>query len=185
MPMEEVDGGLRRKAKAVNFGIVYGISDFGLSRDLNVTRKEAKQYIDSYFAKCVGVKKFIDEIVQEAREAGYVTTLFGRRRELPEINSKNFMRRGFAERTAMNTPIQGSAADIIKKAMIEVDSALRKGGFKSRMLLQVHDELVVEVVKEELEEVTALVKDLMERAVQLSVPLTVDVNYGENWMDAK
>ena len=185
VPMEEVDGGLRRKAKAVNFGIVYGISDFGLSRDLNVTRKEAKQYIDSYFAKCVGVKKFIDEIVQEAREAGYVTTLFGRRRELPEINSKNFMRRGFAERTAMNTPIQGSAADIIKKAMIEVDSALRKGGFKSRMLLQVHDELVVEVVKEELEEVTALVKDLMERAVQLSVPLTVDVNYGENWMDAK
>ena len=185
VPMEEVDSGLRRKAKAVNFGIVYGISDFGLSRDLNVTRKEAKQYIDSYFAKCVGVKKFIDEIVQEAREAGYVTTLFGRRRELPEINSKNFMRRGFAERTAMNTPIQGSAADIIKKAMIEVDSALRKGGFKSRMLLQVHDELVVEVVKEELEEVTALVKDLMERAVQLSVPLTVDVNYGENWMDAK
>ncbi|MBQ5636074.1 MAG: DNA polymerase I, partial [Selenomonadales bacterium] len=183
--MEDVDSGLRRKAKAVNFGIVYGISDFGLSRDLNVTRKEAKQYIDSYFAKCVGVKKFIDDIVQEAREKGYVTTLFGRRRELPEINSKNFMRRGFAERTAMNTPIQGSAADIIKKAMIEVDRALREGGFKSRMLLQVHDELVIEVVKEELDEVTALVKDLMERAVQLSVPLTVDVNYGANWMDAK
>ena len=185
VPMEDVDSGLRRKAKAVNFGIVYGISDFGLSRDLNVTRKEAKQYIDSYFAKCVGVKKFIDEIVQEAHDKGYVTTLFGRRRELPEINSKNFMRRGFAERTAMNTPIQGSAADIIKKAMIEVDGALRKGGYKSRMLLQVHDELVVEVVKEELTEVTALVKELMERAVQLSVPLTVDVNYGTNWMDAK
>jgi DNA polymerase-1 len=183
--MEDVDSGLRRKAKAVNFGIVYGISDFGLSRDLNVTRKEAKQYIDSYFAKCVGVKTFIDDIVQEAREKGYVTTLFGRRRELPEINSKNFMRRGFAERTAMNTPIQGSAADIIKKAMIEVDRALREGGFKSRMLLQVHDELVIEVVKEELDEVTALVKNLMERAVQLSVPLTVDVNYGANWMDAK
>ena len=132
-----------------------------------------------------GVKKFIDEIVQEARDAGYVTTLFGRRRELPEINSKNFMRRSFAERTAMNTPIQGSAADIIKKAMIEVDSALRSGGFKSRMLLQVHDELVIEVVKEELEQVTVLVKELMERAVQMSVPLTVDVNYGENWMDAK
>ena len=185
VPMDEVDSSLRRKAKAVNFGIVYGISDFRLSRDLNVTRKEAKQYIDSYFKKCVGVKKFIDEIVQEARDAGYVTTLFGRRRELPEINSKNFMRRSFAERTAMNTPIQGSAADIIKKAMIEVDSALRSGGFKSRMLLQVHDELVIEVVKEELEQVTVLVKELMERAVQMSVPLTVDVNYGENWMDAK
>ena len=185
VPIDEIDSDLRRKAKAVNFGIVYGISDFGLSRDLNVTRKEAKQYIDSYFKKCVGVKKFIDDIVARAHEEGYVTTRFGRRRDLPEINSSNFMRRGFAERTAMNTPIQGTAADIIKKAMIEVESALRQGGFKSRVLLQVHDELVLEVVKEELEKVTELVKTLMERAVELTVPLTVDVNYGDNWADAK
>lgn len=185
LPIEEIDGDLRRKAKAVNFGIVYGISDFGLSRDLNVTRKEAKQYIDNYFKKCVGVKKFIDDIVARAHEEGYVTTRFGRRRDLPEINSSNFMRRSFAERTAMNTPIQGTAADIIKKAMIEVDDALRKGGFVSRVLLQVHDELVLEVVKEELDAVTELVRTLMEGAVELTVPLTVDVNYGENWADAK
>ena len=183
--MENVDADLRRKAKAVNFGIVYGISDFGLSRDLNVTRKEAKQYIDSYFKKCVGVKAFIDEVVARAHENGYVTTLFGRRRDLPEINSSNFMRRGFAERTAMNTPIQGTAADIIKKAMIAVDSVLRERDFKSRVLLQVHDELVLEVVKEELAAVTDVVKTSMEQAVSLRVPLTVDVNYGNNWSAAK
>ena len=123
--------------------------------------------------------------MEYAKENGYIKTLFGRRRVINEIRSSNFNLRSFGERAAMNMPLQGSSADIIKKAMIEVDRALREGGFKSRMLLQVHDELVIEVVKEELDEVTALVKDLMERAVQLSVPLTVDVNYGANWMDAK
>lgn len=185
VPIESVDDDLRRKAKAVNFGIVYGISDYGLSRDLNVSRKEAKQYIDSYFAKCVGVKEFIDEIVDRAHAQGYVTTMFGRRRDLPEINSKQFMRRGFAERTAMNTPIQGSAADIIKKAMIDVDRVLREGRYKSRVLLQVHDELVLEVVKEELETVAEAVKRSMQQAVTLDVPLTVDVSYGTDWSAAK
>lgn len=185
MPMEEVNDELRRKAKAVNFGIVYGISDFGLARDLSVTKKEAKQYIENYFAKCVGVKRFIDEVVDRAHAQGYVTTLFGRRRDLPEINSKQFMRRGFAERTAMNTPIQGTAADIIKKAMIDVDQALRSGNYRSRVLLQVHDELVLEVTEDELTKVADLVKQSMEQAVTLDVPLTVDVSYGKDWSVAK
>ena len=185
VPIESVDDELRRKAKAVNFGIVYGISDYGLAKDLNVTRKEAKQYIDNYFAKCVGVKKFIDEIVDRAHATGYVTTMFDRRRDLPEINSMQFMRRGFAERTAMNTPIQGTAADIIKKAMIDVDNALRSGNYKSRVLLQVHDELVLEVVESELTAVSELVKTAMEQAVTLDVPLIVDISYGKNWSAAK
>lgn len=185
VPMEEVTSELRSRAKAVNFGIVYGISDYGLSRDLNVTRKEAAQYIENYFDKCAGVKKFIDEVVQEAHKQGYVTTLFGRRRYLPDINSSNYNQRSFAERTAMNTPIQGTAADIIKKAMIDVYRELKKQDLRSRILLQVHDELLLEVVEEEIEIVTAILKEAMQQTVSLNVPLTIDVNTGDNWAKAK
>ena len=158
VPLELVSGELRSRAKAVNFGIVYGISDYGLARDLGVTRKEAGAYIESYFEKCPGIKAFIDRMVADAHEKGYVTTLLGRRRYLPEINSKNYMQRSFAERTAMNTPIQGTAADIIKKAMIAAYRALRQAGLRSRILLQVHDELVLEVVQEERETVTRILR---------------------------
>lgn len=183
--MNEVTSEMRSKAKAVNFGIVYGISDYGLSRDLGVTRKEASQYIESYFKTCSGVKEFIDQIVKEAHIKGYVTTLFGRRRYLPDINSSNFNQRSFAERTAMNTPIQGTAADIIKKAMIDVYNQLRDNHLRSRILLQVHDELVLEVIDGEVAKVAEIVQQAMERAVQLSVPLTADVKIGVNWAQAK
>ncbi|WP_110956149.1 DNA polymerase I [Anaerosinus massiliensis] len=185
VPMEQVTSELRSRAKAVNFGIVYGISDYGLSRDLNVTRKEAAQYIESYFDKCAGVKNFIDRVVEEAHQKGYVTTLFGRRRYLPDINSSNYNQRSFAERTAMNTPIQGSAADIIKKAMIDVYRELNKTNLKSRILLQVHDELLLEVSEDEVETVTNIVKKAMQEAIKLTVPLTVDVNVGKSWAQAK
>lgn len=185
VPMDLVSGELRSRAKAVNFGIVYGISDYGLARDLGVSRKEAGAYIESYFEKCPGVKRFIDRMVRDAHEKGYVTTLFGRRRRLPEINSKNYMQRSFAERMAMNTPIQGTAADIIKKAMIDAYRALRVAKLRSRMLLQVHDELVLEVVEEERETVARILKDAMQQAVSLDVPLTVDVHAGDTWASAK
>lgn len=185
VPMDEVSGELRSRAKAVNFGIVYGISDYGLSRDLNVSRKEAGAYIASYFDKCTGIKIFIDQIVADAHQNGYVTTLFGRRRYLPEINSSNYNQRSFAERTAMNTPIQGTAADIIKKAMIDVYQALKKQNLRSRILLQVHDELVLEVVETEIETVSQILKQAMQQAVILNVPLTIDINIGENWAKAK
>ncbi|QJW48833.1 hypothetical protein HA075_26560 [bacterium BFN5] len=159
--------------------------DYGLSRDLGVTRKEAAQYIESYFKTCSGVKEFIDQIVKEAHSKGYVTTLFGRRRYLPDINSSNFNQRSFAERTAMNTPIQGTAADIIKKAMIDVYTQLRDNHLQSRILLQVHDELVLEVMDGEVAKVAEIVQQAMERAVQLSVPLTADVKIGVNWAQAK
>ena len=183
--MDEVDGDLRRKAKAVNFGIVYGISDYGLSQDLHIPRAEAKEYIEKYFAKCQGVKSFIDKVVAEAKENGYVLTRYGRRRDLPAIRSSNFNQRSLAERMAMNTPIQGTAADIIKLAMIRADRALREAGLKSRILLQVHDELVLEVTKDELSQVTALLQEAMEKAAELSVPLTIDINTGRNWAEAK
>lgn len=183
--MEEVTAEMRSRAKAVNFGIVYGISDYGLSRDIGVSRKEAAFYIDSYFARYPGVKSYMDNTVTEAHEKGYVTTLFGRRRFLPDINSRNFNLRSFAERTAMNTPIQGAAADIIKKAMVDVYRALRHHELRSRILLQVHDELVLEVVNEEKNLVEKIVKDAMEHAVELSVPMIVDVKFGGNWAQAK
>lgn len=182
---EEVTGEMRSRAKAVNFGIVYGISDYGLSRDIHVSRKEAAQYIDSYFALYQGVKELMDRMVEQAHEQGYVTTLFGRRRYLPDINSKNFNLRSFAERTAMNTPIQGTAADIIKKAMIAVQQKLKKEKLVSRVLLQVHDELVLEVTEKEIPEVSRLVKEAMETVVDLKVPLIADVKLGENWALAK
>ncbi len=185
VPMDQVTPILRRHAKAVNFGIVYGISDFGLSNGLGISRKDAAKYIGDYFGKYVGVKTFMDEMVQKAHKDGFVTTMFGRRRELPTIRSKNYVQRSLAERMAMNTPIQGTAADIIKLAMIEVYRRLREGGFKSRMLLQVHDELVLEVKENESEAVSALLKDAMENAVKLSVPLTIDIHCGKDWAEAK
>ena len=176
---------MRFRAKAVNFGIVYGISDYGLSQGINVSRKEAAEYIAGYFARYPAVKAFIDSTILEARMTGYVSTLFGRRRYLPDINSSNFNLRAFAERTAMNTPVQGTAADIIKKAMIQVHHALRQHGLKSRMLLQVHDELVLEAPSGEVDLVKTLLRSAMENAAALSVPLTVDIKQGLNWAETK
>lgn len=185
VPISEVTAELRSRAKAVNFGIVYGISDYGLSRDIGVSRKEAGQYISNYFIKYHGVKEFIDRVVKDAHRQGYVTTLFGRRRYLPDINSSNFNLRSFAERTAMNTPIQGTAADIIKKAMIDVHNALQSEKLQSRILLQVHDELILEVPEYEVEQVAKIVKQAMQQSVRLQVPLVVDVKIGKNWATAK
>lgn len=185
VPMEKMTPALRSHAKAVNFGIVYGISDYGLSRDLGITRKEAAHYIESYFEKCPGVKEFIDRVVSEAHEKGFVTTMFNRRRDLPQIHSKNFNQRTLAERMAMNTPIQGTAADIIKLAMIEVYRAMKQAGLKSRMLLQVHDELVIETTEAELEKVQDILREAMEHVVSFSVPLPIDIHYGKNWAEAK
>ena len=178
---DEVTSEERSHAKAVNFGIIYGISDFGLSRDLGITRQEAKNYIELYFSRYPKVKEYMDNMVKEAHETGKVRTMFGRMRELPDINSRNFNRRSFAERTAMNTPIQGTAADIIKLAMNKVESILEEKTFKSRLLLQVHDELVLEVVNEELDAIQTLLKETMESIVALHVPLIVDVHNAENW----
>ncbi|SDF62897.1 DNA polymerase I [Fontibacillus panacisegetis] len=182
---EDVDSNMRRSAKAVNFGIVYGISDYGLSQNLNITRKEAAKFIDQYFEAFQGVREYMDSIVKEARRDGYVKTLLERRRYLPEINASNFNLRSFAERTAMNTPIQGTAADIIKLAMVLMDKALYDHQLKSRMLLQVHDELVFEVPPEELELMTKLVPETMEKALSLSVPLKSEVSSGVNWYETK
>ncbi|MHB8170662.1 MAG: DNA polymerase I [Thermincolia bacterium] len=181
----EVTSEMRSRAKAVNFGIVYGISDFGLARDIKVSRTEAKLYIESYFHRYPGVKAWIDEIIAQAKSQGYVTTLLNRRRYLPDILSKNFNIRSFGERTAMNTPIQGSAADIIKLAMVKIQDQLGARDLKTQMVLQVHDELIFDVPKEELEEVVALVKESMEGAIKLKVPLVVDVKVGPNWYDAQ
>ena len=183
--MKDVTPELRRRAKAVNFGIVYGISDYGLARDLGVSRNEAAIYIEGYFARYPKVKTFMENAVVQARKDGYAETMLGRRRYLADINSRNFNQRSFAERTAMNTPIQGSAADIIKKAMLLVFEALQEEKLRSRLLLQVHDELVLEVVEEERLAVAALVKEKMEQAVCLQAPLLVDVHYGANWAQAK
>lgn len=185
VPLGEVTGTMRTRAKAVNFGIVYGISDFGLAKQLDISRSEAGRYIENYLGRYTGVKKYMDGMVASARKNGYVQTLFGRRRYLPDINSRNFNIRGFAERTAINTPIQGTAADIIKIAMINVQKMLEQGNYKSRILLQVHDELLLEVTADEREEIGKLVKQTMEAAVKLSVPLIADVNYGTNWANAK
>lgn len=182
---EDVTANDRRNAKAVNFGIVYGISDFGLSNNLGISRQKAKEYINTYFDRYPGIKDYMDSIVREAKDKGYVETLFKRRRELPDINSRNFNVRSFAERTAINSPIQGSAADILKIAMINLDKALEEGRFKTKMLLQVHDEIVLEVPKDELEKVKQLVKETMEHAVELSVPLRADENSGKSWYEAK
>ncbi|MZP42525.1 DNA polymerase I [Heliobacterium gestii] len=185
VPMENVTREMRRRAKAVNFGIVYGISDFGLSRDLGVLRAEARQYIDGYFERYNGVKGYIDEIIAEARRQGYVTTLLGRRRRLPDLFVKNKIRQNFGERAAMNTPIQGTAADIIKAAMVRIPDLLVKQGLRTRMLLQVHDELIFETPLAELAEAAALIQETMEQTIRLDVPLTVDVKTGPNWYEMK
>ncbi|GAB0169568.1 DNA polymerase I [Lysinibacillus sp. CTST325] len=182
---DEVDSNMRRAAKAVNFGIVYGISDYGLSQNLDITRKEAATFIEKYFASFPGVKQYMDDIVQDAKFNGYVTTILNRRRYLPDITSSNFNLRSFAERTAMNTPIQGSAADIIKKAMIDMDARLKKENMQAKLLLQVHDELIFEAPKEEIALLEKIVPEVMENAIELSVPLKVDFNYGATWYEAK
>lgn len=184
-PFEEVTDLQRRNAKAVNFGIVYGISSFGLSQDLSISRKEAAQYIEQYFTTYPKVKEFLDKLVADAKERGYVTTMFGRRRPVPELSSSNFMQRSFGERVAMNSPIQGTAADIIKIAMIRVWRALRGAGLKSRLILQVHDELVIETAREEEEQVRKILSENMKAAAELAVTLEIDLHTGDNWYEAK
>ena len=185
IPFDEVTPQQRRNAKAVNFGIVYGISSFGLSQDLSITRKEAAKYIDDYFATYPGIKTFLDHAVTHAREEGYVVTLFGRRRPVPELSSSNFMQRSFGERVAMNSPIQGTAADIIKIAMIRVNQRLKDQKMMSRLVLQVHDELLIEAYEPELDEVQNILKEEMEHAAELKVPLEIDMHTGDNWYEAK
>ena len=185
IPFDEVTPQQRRNAKAVNFGIVYGISSFGLSQDLSITRKEAAKYIDDYFATYPGIKTFLDHAVTHAKEEGYVVTLFGRRRPVPELSSSNFMQRSFGERVAMNSPIQGAAADIIKIAMIRVNQRLKDQKMKSRLVLQVHDELLIEAHEPELDEVQNILKEEMEHAAELKVPLEIDMHTGDNWYEAK
>lgn len=183
--LDEVTPEMRSRAKAVNFGIVYGISDYGLARDLKVSRAEAKDYIERYFKRYAGVRNYIDRVIAQARQDGYVTTLLQRRRYLPDINSRNFNLRSFAERTAMNTPIQGSAADQIKLAMVNIDRRLKAENFSSKMILQVHDELIFEVYEPELAPLARLVKSEMETAIQLLVPLKVDIKVGTNWYNVE
>lgn len=182
---EDVTPNMRRQAKAVNFGIVYGISDYGLSQNLGITRKAAQQYIDTYFDRYPGVKEYMETVVREAKDKGYIETLYHRRRYLPDINSRNFNLRSFAERTAINSPIQGSAADILKIAMIELDRRMKEEKLEATMLLQVHDELVFEVPESELEQLNQLVKEVMETAVSLHVPLVTDSSWGKTWYEAK
>ena len=185
LPLEEVTSDMRRRAKTANFGIIYGISAFGLSERLSIPRREAKELIDGYFASYPGVARYMQSVVEEARERGYVTTLLGRRRLLPDLRSANAVVRGYAERNAINAPLQGSAADLIKLAMIRLDEELRARGLRSRILLQVHDELNLNVPLEELDEVTYLVRTVMEGVwPELRVPLEVSVGHGENWLVA-
>ena len=185
VPFGEVTDLQRRNAKAVNFGIVYGISSFGLSQDLSITRKEAAKYIEDYFHTYPGIKAFLDDTVKHAKEMGYVVTLFGRRRPVPELASSNFMQRSFGERVAMNAPIQGSAADIMKIAMIGVNRQLKEKKLKSKLVLQVHDELLIEAHQSEVDTVKQILKEEMEQAASLDVPLEIDMHTGDNWYEAK
>ena len=185
VPLEEVTPQLRRNAKAVNFGIVYGISAFGLGEDLGISRKEATEYIERYFETYPDVKRFLDGLVKTGRKYGEVKTMYGRVRPIPELKSGNFMQRSFGERVAMNSPIQGTAADIIKIAMIRVDQRLRREGLRSRIVLQVHDELLIETWKEELEQVQSILATEMKRAAQLQVELEIDMKTGNSWFETK
>jgi len=182
---DQVNDLMRRQAKAVNFGIVYGISDYGLSQNLGITRKKAKAFIDDYLASFPGVKQYMTDIVKDAKANGYVETLLHRRRYIPDITSRNFNLRSFAERTAMNTPIQGSAADIIKLAMVQFDKNVRETNYHAKLLLQVHDELIFEVPKSEVQDFSEFVEEIMDNALTLAVPLLVDSSYGATWYDAK
>jgi DNA polymerase-1 len=184
-PFEEVTPAQRSSAKAVNFGIVYGISSFGLGQGLNITRKEAECYIVKYFETYPKIKQYLDRLVALAKEEGYSATLFGRRRPIPELTSSNFMQRSFGERVAMNSPIQGTAADIIKIAMIRVNQRLKEKHMRSRLILQIHDELLVETHKEEIKEVTRIMLEEMQGAAELKVPLEAEVKEGKNWFEAK
>ncbi|MDE7198686.1 MAG: DNA polymerase I, partial [Lachnospiraceae bacterium] len=184
-PFEEVTDLQRRNAKAVNFGIVYGISSFGLSQDLSISKKEAAEYIEQYFETYPGVKRFLDQMVAQAKEEGYVTTMYGRRRPIPELSSDNFMQRSFGERVAMNSPIQGTAADIMKIAMIRVWEKLHSEQLKSRLILQVHDELLIETYTGEEEQVRRILTEQMQQAADLSVVLEIDLHTGTDWYDAK
>ena len=183
IPLDEVTSLQRSQAKAVNFGIIYGISDYGLSVDLNISRKEAKDYIEKYKAAYPDVEAYMESIVKEAKENGFVETFYGRRRLVPELTSSNYNIRSFGERIALNTPIQGTAADIIKIAMIQVDQALREKGFQARLVLQIHDELLVDCPIEESEEVSKLLVDIMESQDDFSVPLLVELEKGNNWYE--
>ena len=185
VPLEEVTKEQRTAAKAVNFGIVYGISGFGLAEQLGISRKKAEQYIEQYLDKYKGVKRFMDGIVEKAKEQGYVETLFHRRRYIPELSSNNYMVRQFGARAAMNTPIQGTAADIMKIAMIEVNKKLEEEKLNAKLILQIHDELLIECKIEEKEEVKKILKESMENAVKLSIPLEVEVSEADNWYDVK
>jgi DNA polymerase-1 len=185
VPVEQVTPQMRSRAKAVNFGIVYGQQAFGLSTSLKIPRAEAQQMIDRYFEVYPGVRTFLDQQVEFAREHGWVATMYGRKRHIKDINSRNFQLRSFGERTAMNHPMQGTAADIIKIAMTRVPSLLRKEGLRSRLVLQIHDELDFEVPEGEVEAVSELAKEAMEGVAQLKVPLIAEVSYGSNWAEAK
>jgi len=180
---EEVTSNMRRHAKVINFGIAYGMSAYGLSQDLDISKKEAQEYIDKYFDRFSGVKKYMDNITKKAKEEGYVTTIFDRKRYIADINSSNFHKRSFARRAAINTPIQGSAADIMKLAMLDVYDYINNCDLEARILLQVHDELILEVKKDVFQKVAAKVKEKMENTASLSVPLTVDLQIGDNWRD--
>ena len=184
-PFEEVTKEQRSRAKAVNFGIVYGISSFGLGQGLNISRNEAEEYIEKYFATYPGVRKFVDGLVSKAKKSGESHTLFGRIRPLPDITSSNHKTRSEQERIAMNSPIQGTAADIMKIAMLRVDRRLTDSGMKSRLLLQIHDELLVETAADEVDEVKKILIEEMAGAAKLSVPLEVDAKQGENWLEAQ
>ena len=183
-PIDEVTPLQRSNAKAVNFGIIYGMSSFGLSQDLSITPKEAKAYIEKYFASYPDIKAFIDGLVESAKKKGYSVTMFKRRREIPELSSSNFMQRSFGERVAMNAPIQGTAADIIKLAMIRVSRALKEQNLKSRLILQVHDELLVETAVDEIDIVKDILTKGMKEAASLRVPLEIDIKQGNNWLEA-
>jgi DNA polymerase-1 len=184
VPIDKVTTDMRRIAKAINFGIIYGMGARKLSDELGIDNKTSKDYIDSYYERYTGVKRYKEEMVERARKEGFVTTLFNRRRYLPEINSDNLRIKGEAERMAVNTPIQGTAADLIKKAMVNIHTRLKKEGLDSRMLLQVHDELVFEVPEHEIEKIKSIVKEEMETVHHLKVPLKVDIGYGKNWDEA-
>ena len=184
VPMDEVTRDQRSAAKAVNFGIIYGQSAFGLAQSLNISRTEAKSIIDSYFEQFPALRTYMDKVVHDARDNGYVETIMKRRRYLPDINSANAMVRGYAERNAVNAPIQGSAADIIKLAMIKIYHALKESTLASKMILQVHDELVFDVVNDEVDQMKVLVRECMEKAHEMEVPLDVEVEVGVNWLDA-
>ena len=185
MPLSEVTPLMRRRAKAVNFGIIYGISPFGLAKDIGCSTTEAAEYIDRYFKTYSDVKEYMDENVRRAKADGYVTTILGRRRYIPELKSSNFNLRSFGERAAMNMPLQGSSADIIKIAMVNVCNRLKKENLRARMIVQVHDELILDTPLEEKERAAVLLREEMERAVQLRVPLIAEVSEGASWYDAK